>query len=160
MFGNIVFIQMAGHAAALKPLEILYRLGIEGFTFGHEAVRRRKILQRFGPGGNRVSRDIQSRNDSLPFALFDLFRIERLQIHIPGGTVAAGIPEDAGIVAVGLGIAIIQHRVERHLIGNGDFFPIPCIKTQCTGKTAAGTFPAHHKLRTADIQCPGILLHI
>lgn len=26
MFGNIVFIQMAGHAAALKPLEILYRL--------------------------------------------------------------------------------------------------------------------------------------
>ena len=73
--------------------------------------------------------------------------------------VALGVPDGRMIVPRGLGVAVIQHGIERHLIGNVDGSFVAGVHAQSRRQTAACALAAHHDLAVVDAKLDGMLLH-
>ena len=63
------------------------------------------------------------------------------------------------IVPRRFGITVIQHGIDRHLIGDVDAAFVPGIHAQSCRQTAARAFAAHHDLAVVDAKLRGVFFH-
>ena len=81
------------------------------------------------------------------------------QISLPAPVVARGVPHAAIVVHRALGVAPVEHRVERHLVGHAHLAAVAREQTRRHRKTAARALPAHEDLVGGDAQLVGMVAH-
>ena len=136
-----VYIRLCGHAGLPKPRNIGEGFAEKGLTIPHECVGRGQIAVIRLSGGRGIGRG---------------FPRHLRKVRFPRPVIPSRVPGNAVVAAGGVGIPVVQHRIERHLKRDPDLSPVPRIHAERCGQTAAGAFPADHQLIRVAAQRSGV----
>ena len=140
-------IDLGFYARLTQVLHIAKCLTIKRFPRAYEGVGRRQAVvvrlarrRSLGRNGRRT--------------------IELPEVHLPAEMVADGVPAEVVVVARGVRVPVVDHRVEGHMVRYPHLPPVACELAERSTQAAARTLPAYEDLVGADSQLPGVGGHV
>ena len=140
----MVYVRSGRNTGILQLLHVAQGFTIKGLSIPDKGVRRRESFKRHQSGRCRTGRQI------LP--------ILSHQIASPGKMVLPGVPHPPVVITRALGIAIIQHRIERHLERNVHLARVSGSDADRRAQTTACALPSNHQLIRPDSKLSRMLL--
>ena len=129
----------------LQMPDIIQCLAVEGFNVPDIGIARRKSPVVFAAGRCGIDRD-------------KICPIGAAQISLPCLPIALCVPVTGVIIPRGRRVPVVQHGIERHLVGDVYFPAIPGQHTECCRHSPACTLTSDHDLIGADTQFLRMLL--
>ena len=121
-------------------------LAVEGFRLADEGVAGGQAAVVGLAGGRGVGR-------------YPAGSVQDAEVLLPAVVVALGVPDLVVVVARGFGVAVVEHGVEGHLVGDADFAAVAGEDAERRGQAAARAFAADEDLVGADAELVGVLDH-
>ena len=85
--------------------------------------------------------------------------IQDAEVFLPAEVVELGVPDFVVVVAGRFGVAVVEHRVQRHLIRDLDLPAVPGQDAERRGQSASRALPADEDLVGPDPELVGMLDH-
>ena len=121
-------------------------LAVEGFSLADEGVAGGQAAVVGLAGRRRVGRHPAR-------------AVQDAEVLLPAEVVALGVPDLVVVVARGFGVAVVEHGVEGHLVGDADFAAVAGQDAERCGQSAARAFAADEDLVGADAEFVGVFDH-
>ena len=128
----MIDVQLRRDARGAQLREIANSLGVERLAVADERIGGRQAGKVRQPRGRGIGRQVRT--------------VSAAQVEPPGEMVAPGVPAAAMVVAGGLGVAVVQHGVERHLEGDIHRPLVPGADADGGTQAAARALAADHEL--------------
>ena len=138
------YVQVGFHSCCAQILHKALRLTVKGLRVADEGVTGRQVPVIGLPGGRGVGTEL------LPVLPREVFG--------PGAMIFRRVPDRRVIVARGGRVAVVEHRIERHLKGDVHLAAVTREHAQRRRQSAAGAFAAHHDLIAAHAELLRVLL--